>query len=57
MCAFMGSGLSGPVFGILVLVAAGVVLCLRRHALREARERREGLKCRERLRREFWGNE
>jgi hypothetical protein len=57
MCAFVGNGVGGLVFGILVLLAMGVLLLLRHNADQKARERRDEVRSREKLRRQFWGCE
>jgi hypothetical protein len=57
MYALIGRYFEGPVFGILVLVVMGIAVHLAWNVIRGGSVRRNQQRCRERLRREFWGNE
>ena len=57
MHALTTTDIAGAALGLLALWAICVVIILRRRATREARERREQLRARDKLRREFWGYE
>jgi hypothetical protein len=57
MYALIGNYFEGPFIGILFLVVIGITVHLTWDVIRGGSARRNQQRCRERLRREFWGNE